>query len=113
MSWLSVIKNNIVNAITHAVPAPEQAPVHTKTNAVADAIGALLMELEGVAVEVIDTAITTKFGAAADIVAHDFLNAIIAVATAKKAATRQPTLVPTASPQTVSPTASTGLNSGA
>ena len=115
MSWLSVIKNNIVNAITHVVPAPEQAPVHSKTNAVADAIGALLMELETVAVDVIDAAITTRFGAAADIVAHDFLNAIIAVATAKKAATSQPTLVPIPPAQvhTVSPTASTSLSPGA
>jgi hypothetical protein len=98
MSWLSVIKNNIVNAITHVVPMGEQAPVHAKTSAVADAIGALLLELETVAVDVIDTAIATKFGAAADIVAHDFLNAIIAVATAKKTAGAKPAPTPVQPP---------------
>jgi hypothetical protein len=94
MSWLSVLKNNIISTVTHAAPPAEKTQVHQAATDVASAIGSLLTALEGVAQDVIDTAITAKFGPAAAVVEHDFLNAIIAVATAKKAATSQPAPAP-------------------
>lgn len=112
MSWLSTIKNNIIAAIDKLAPAPEQAPVHAKTTAVATAIGDLLSELESVAGTMLDTTITTKFGPAADVLAHDFYTAVIALATARKAATTQPTPTPI-STAPVNPTASPGLTPGA
>jgi len=94
MSWFSVIKHNIIDALTHAVPAAEQQPVHDKATAVAHAIGELLGELETVASGMLDAAIIAMFGPAADIVAHDFYNAVIAVATARKASSAMPAPVP-------------------
>ena len=94
MSWLSVLKNNIIATVTHAAPPAEKTQVHDAASNVADAIGSLLGALEHVAQDVIDTAIVAKFGPAAAVIEHDFLNAIIAVATAKKAATSQPAPAP-------------------
>lgn len=98
MSWLSVIKNNIVNAISHAVPQGEQQAAHDKTMNVANAIHDLLTTLENDAQVMIDTFVSTKYGPTAAVLEHDFLSAVIAYATAKKAATSLPAPVPIAVP---------------
>jgi hypothetical protein len=99
MSWLSVLKNNIIATVTHAAPPAEKTQVHAAATDVASAIGSLLTALESVALDVIDTAIAAKFGPAAAVVEHDFLNAIISVASAKKAAAVQTAPAPvTANP---------------
>ena len=91
MSWLSVIKNNIVNAITNHAPPEQQAPVHQAATAAADAIGGLLNVFENVAEGVITTAVAQHLGPAAAALEYDFLHALITKAQARQTAITLPT----------------------
>lgn len=98
MSWLSTIKNNIVNAITNLAPHEQQAPVHQAATAATDAIGGLLNVLENVAEGVITTAVSTHLGPAAAALEYDFLHALITKAQARQTAIALPTPAPLPAP---------------
>ena len=98
MSWLSVLKNNFVNAVTHAAPAPEQQAVHSTLSNLADALGQTLIAFEQIAELALNTFVKTHFGDMAAAAEYEFLQALKNVIDRRQLAIQQPTPVPIAPP---------------
>ena len=98
MSWLSVLKNNFINAVTHAAPAPEQQAVHSTLSNLADALGQTLIAFEQIAELALNTFVKTHFGTMAAAAEYEFLQALKNVIDRRQLAIQQPTPVPIAPP---------------
>ncbi len=91
MSWLSIIKNNLVALVTNAAPSNEQQAAHQAATGVATAIGNALTVLEGVAKQGLEDMLVAKLGPTAPALAYDFLTLLEQEITAKKATLALPT----------------------
>ena len=101
MSWLSHFKNEVINALMHATPADQQAPVHLAAMNAASSIDALGQTLATAATTVVETAITAHLGPVAGALSYDFILALEAAVASKKATLQVPTAPPAAPPAPV------------